>query len=120
MKQFNFIPNATKGYYNVEDSTKYKDGIIFYQISMFANPKTDKHHIRCFILNKKDELINIKQYQVNEATYNKFVKEKGVHEYKLYPVYNLYTTEYPDIADIRLARSTLLSDTSTYGSYASF
>ena len=102
------IPNNNNNTYN------------FYQISVFPNPRTNKFHIRKFIINSNDEFLDIIDYHLTKHKYHKFLKFKKIHEYKLFSTFSLDNISYPSMADISLLKSDNLSNNYNYSGFAPF
>ncbi len=103
---------------NVE--TTYQNSLSYYQICIFANPRTKRHHVRKFILNRKNEFESIKDYFISERRYKKLLQIKNVNEYKCFSTYNLQGIEYPTLSDISMARSDMIAQDHGYYGYAKF
>jgi len=102
--------------YNVDDNTIIK----FYQLGSFQHPINKMYHLRRYIINGKNEFINIKDYQLDKRQFKKFTTIRKNNEYKLYPVYDLDMAGVPTYGDILLAKSKILSNDSNYSGFAPF
>ncbi len=103
---------------NIE--TTYQNRLSYYQICIFPNPKTKRHQVRKFILNRKNEFESIKDYFISERRYKKLLQIKNVNEYKCFSAYDLRGVEYPTLSDISMARSEMISNDHGYYGYAKF
>jgi hypothetical protein len=92
----------------------------FIQIADFTNPKTNLYHVKKFIINQHAQIINCKDYYITKKNQTNLIEKRKVHEYKIYPVYDLNTVLPPSPADISVLRSGLLSGNSNYYNFASF
>lgn len=92
----------------------------FYQIASFVNPKTNKYHVRKFVINNKNEFVNVKEYNLSNKQYVRFFNKKKPNEYKLFAVYNLSMVNPPSMAEILISKSDILAVNSQYYGFAPF
>ena len=112
---FTFIPNAQKQFSNNDIK---QDDIIFYQLATFVNPTNNKYHLRRFLINSNNKILNLKEYYVDKNFIDKLTRTKKNNAYKMYSLYDLSETNYPSISDISLARSPILQQDNLYSGYA--
>ncbi|CAH6421464.1 Hypothetical protein KVN_LOCUS279 [uncultured virus] len=105
---------------NDEQGNLHDDIKFFYQICSFPDQFTNKYHMRKFVINSENEYIAINDYHLNKKQCKKFFSIKKSHEYKCYPSYNLDEINYPNISDILLLKSDLLSNDYDYSGFAPF
>lgn len=116
--RYEFIkPTPRTDYLPKEDLT---DIIYFYQICIFPNPKTNKFEMRKYILNGKNDVLDVKKYLLNKDQCKKFFEVKNSNEYKSYPQYYIDEVDGPTMADIFTARSAILTKNYDYTGYAPF
>src|SRR5690606_19156692 len=82
-------------YQNRDNEVKDDSYYFFYQITTYPDPKTDRYHLRKFVLNNKDEFKAVNEYHLTKSQCKKFYSTKKRHEYKQYAVYNLNNVNYP-------------------------
>lgn len=90
----------------------------FYQICIFKNKKSDKYHIRRYIIDENNNLFDIKENKLNDKQYSKLFTLRKPHEYKLYSTYTLEDIEHVNVSDILLANSDILSNNYDYSGFA--
>ena len=94
---------------NQDDDNNVKTRTSFYQIALYANPKTNLRHVRKFIIDESDNIIKMSEYNIKQKYYEQLLKQKKTHEYKQYSVYDLGTIGYPQRGDVLLLKSNILS-----------
>lgn len=94
--------------------------VSYYQVSMFAHPRTGKHHLRRFHVNSKCEFVSVKDFLLTEDQYNKLRKVKKNHECKAYPTYDLRNVDPPNSADIFVAQSDMVGGGAPQYGYAPY
>ena len=94
--------------------------VTFLQITIHPNPKTKKYHVRKFKINNEGNFVDIKNYYLSKNKYDKLLKSKKQHEYKLYSVYTLEEVPYPSESDILLLNSSMLKTSYNYYGSAPF
>ena len=115
--KFRFIPNTNKQLSN----GNYNPGSInYFQIASFANPHTNKYHLKRFMINENNQFIGIKEYHLKKCQLDKFILTKKQNEYKMFSSYSLSNISYPNNGDISMARSQILEEDSLYSGYAKF
>ena len=92
----------------------------FYQICTFPNPNNQKFHMKKFVINSKNEFINVSEYYLTNNQCKKFFNIKKKHEYKCYPVYSLNDVNTPSLGEILGSKSDILNNTYDYTGYAPF
>lgn len=114
---------VTKNSYDPDENAQSEDlnsFSFFYQICAFPHPKTDKYHMRKFVINSKNEFLHTREYFLTKSQCKKFFKIKKQHEYKCYPVYTLNNINYPSLGEILDSRSSILNNNYDYSGYAPF
>lgn len=115
--KFKFIPNVNKQLSN--DNCDL--GVInYFQIASFANPNSNKYHLKRFVINGNNQFIRLKEYHLTKCQLEKLISVKKPNEYKMYSSYSLNDITYPNNGDISMARSQILEEDSTYSGYAQF
>ena len=134
MDQNSFLnkTNFKFGTNSVQDELLYNPPIRqfkYYQLCSFMNPTTKKYHIRRFIMNSKNEFLNIQELHIDTKKYKKFIKTHKPNEYKLFGTYDLNQIAYPSLGDITIIQSPILDNNNnnnnivsanSCGSYAKF
>jgi hypothetical protein len=92
----------------------------FYQLCSFKNPTNNKFHIRRFVLNGKNEFVDINDKFIDSREYKKFIQSHKLNEYKLYSAYDLNYIPYPNLGEITISQSPILQFDSDYSGYARF
>lgn len=111
MTTYKFVSNFN------DDEAIQEPNLYFYQVAAFADLQTNKYHIRRFTINHNNEFIDVKDRDISKRMFDKFLKYKKSNQYKLYPVYDLNYVDMPEISDILLLKSDLLSN-HDYAGYA--
>lgn len=93
---------------------------MYYQVTTFPNPKTNRYHVRKFVINESNEFVSIKDYYLSTKTRDRLTETKRPSQYKLFNVYNLETVVYPNMNDIMVARSDLVKSDADFTGFASF
>lgn len=112
--------------YTFITADEYKDTFdeeyftFFYQLATHPHPKTNRYHMKKYIVNNKDQIKGVNDYMLTKNKYDKFLKSKKLHEYKLYSVYSLNDVGLPHGADISASKSTILNNNYDYSGYAPF
>ncbi len=91
---------------------------LFYQIASHPHPKTNKHHVRVFVIDNDDNFNDVRDYNIDKSQYNRLLNSKKVNEYKLYSVFALDQINYPTMSDILLLKSSNIANTNQYYDYA--
>jgi len=99
---------------------KQKKYFVFYQLTLFKHPKTNKHHIRKFVLDDDYNFVDVKEYYITKEQYDKFIKTHPYNKYKQYQVYTLDNIEYPNMSDILTCQSDILHNKSNDQFYTNF
>jgi hypothetical protein len=97
-----------------------KELTFFYQICAFADPKTDRYHLRKYVVNGKNEFLAVQEYFLNKQQCRKFFDTRKDHEYRSYPVYSLNDVQRPAMTDILLSKSQFLNHDYSYSGFAPF
>jgi hypothetical protein len=92
----------------------------YYQICTFPDPQSNRYEIRRFVIDNEDTFASVKVHRLSKRDFDKLLKAKKCHEYKLFPTYNLSNIDYPTLADISTCRSTMISNNLDYYGYAPF
>ena len=92
----------------------------YYQMCSFPNPRTNKLHMRKFVIDHDNNFINISNYQLSYDQYKKFMKTKRPNEYKQFSTYDLSEINYPTLHDILLLKSDILGTDHSYSGFAPF
>ncbi len=92
----------------------------YYQICTYKDPTTNSYHLRKFVISSKNEFEQMNEYRLTKKQLKKFIENKKKHEYKCYPSYNFNNIDYPNLGDIHMANSSILSGNSDYTGYAPF
>lgn len=82
----------------------------YYQICTFPNPKTGKYHIRKFVLDERENFINIIEKGFDEDRYRKANKLIKDNEKKYFSTYCFDQIKYPTVGEVLLAQSDLLNN----------
>jgi len=115
--KFNF-KRKTRQQYSNDDYMP--ETISYYQVSMFPNPVTYKHHLRRYKVDHSNKFVDVKDYHLSTDAYNKFLKIKPSHSYSTYQTLNLNGITPPDMGRVSLARSDILNNESDYTGFAKF
>ncbi len=113
-KFYNKSPQDDMIYNPPENKFKY------YQLCSFRNPWNNKHHIRRFVMNSKNEFISIDENYIESRQFKRFVKSHKLNEYKLFNTYDLNHVSYPSMGEITIIQSPILEVNSDYTGYAKF
>lgn len=92
----------------------------FFQLASFVNNKTGGHHVRRFIVNSDGNIINVKNYVLNEEKYKGLISKLKNYEYVIYSTHSLINTDYPRSGELMLLRSSILTSNCCHTGYASF
>lgn len=116
--RYEFVkPTPRTDYLPKEDLS---DIIYFYQICIFPNPETKKFELRKYVINGKNEVLDVKKYLLTNQQCRKFFNEKKSNEYRSYPNYYIDQVPQPSFGDINTARSNILSEDHDYTGFAPF
>lgn len=91
----------------------------FLQIAGFEHPKSKRYHVRKFNV-FQSELTNMKDYYLSKRKYDKLLKIRKPHTFKVYSVYSLNDVNPPNMTDILNMRSTMLQSNHTRYGFAPF
>lgn len=116
-KKVNYIFGESRGD-NVEIENVTNTN--YYQICTYKEPRTDKYCLRKFIINSKNEFIEMSEYLLTKKQIKKFYANKKPHEFKCYPSYNFDNIGYPNLGEVNLANSRILSNNHEYSGFAPF
>jgi len=106
---------------NVEEEEQLNNTIsYFYQICIFPVPKTKLYNMRKFVINGKNEFVDIKDYQLTEDQCKKFYDSKKKHEYKCFSTFSLDNVNTPTLNDVNTAKSNILTNEYSYTGFAPF
>lgn len=101
---------------NKDDTVSY-----FYQLAEFPDKKRNGlHDVRVFVINSKNEFIDIKNFMITPQQYHNLIKSKKKHQYQIFSVYNLSIVDYPHISHILVSKSDILRNNHNYSGYAPF
>ena len=114
---YNFNKNATVQDLLYEPPKKQ---FKYYQLCSFVNPWTNKYKIKRFIINEKNEILNIQEGEMNQKQYDRFVLDHKPNEYKIYNAYDLNYIPMPHMGEISVAQSPLFQDEADYTGFAKF
>ena len=119
---YQFITNTTiKERKEIQEEIERNEVTSYYfQVCAFKNKRDNRFHLRRFGINKNNEFATIREFYLNERQYKKFFDKKKMREYKVYPVFDFSTIEYPNLAEILVMNSNILSSSNTYSGYAPF
>jgi hypothetical protein len=92
----------------------------YYQICTFPDQFNNKYHMRKFVINNDNEFIAINDYHLNKKQCKKFFSIKKPHEYKCFSCYSLEDINYPNMSDILMLKSDILSNDCDYSGFAPF
>jgi hypothetical protein len=112
--RFTSASNQDEYIYNPPDR-KFK----YYQLCSFKNPYNSKYHIRRFIVNSRNEFVNIQEGYITSKEYNRFIQSHKLNEYKQYNTYDLNQVNYPNMGEISIVQSPIL-DCDAIGNFAKF
>ena len=115
-KHYNFVPNRNSAYNTISQP----NSIIYYQISIFPNPNTNKYHIRRFKINNDNKFESVKERFICKKQFDIFMNVKHKHQFKAYPNVCLNSVPYPSNSDISLSRSDILIQENSYSGYSQF
>ena len=105
---------------NFNDNTIDEKLISFYQVASFINPKTQKYHVRRFVINNDNEFVNVRDHYINKKMYDKLFSVKKPNQYKIYSVYDLNSINYPSMGEVLGAKSSMIVSNSDYYGPANF
>lgn len=94
------------------------DICMYYQIASFPNPKTNRYHVRKFVIGENNVFNSIKDYYLQNKTCNRLLETKNPNQYKIYSVYDLKGIQYPNMNDIIIARSSLTTNKTNFTGFA--
>lgn len=125
LQHIGFTPKGTKKNYRFvpkksdvcNNNTVFKK-TSYYQLTMYPNYSTNKHHIKKFEFNESGKLISVKEKYISPDEYNKFVNYHSCNRYKLFPDSDLSNISYPTTSEIHMARSDIINNNSSYIGYA--
>lgn len=92
----------------------------FYQVCNFKNPTTRKYNLRKYVVNRKNEFVEVKDYLLNSKNFKRFLKTNKPHTVKRLNFDNLDRVDPPNYFDISTAKSDILDTNSSYTGYAPF
>ena len=115
MSNYRFVSD-----FNQSEPTNDTAITYFYQLATFPDKKTNKYHLRRFSISDNNEFVDVKNYALNKKQYSRFLEVKKRNEYKCYSVMDLNVVNYPVLADILLAKSSILSTAYDYTGFAPF
>lgn len=105
MIKFNFI----KDYDEVKEKNKKEEYTYFYQLALYNHPRYHNHHLRMFLIDKDNNLVNYRNLYLNNEGFNEFLRNIPKNKYKLYSTYSLDAMPYPSYADILISKSSILN-----------
>lgn len=114
--RYHFVTRKEPDHYE-NDADDYT---FYYQICTFPNPRTNRFDMRKFIINKNNEFVAVKEFNLTKKQCKKFYNYKKTHQFRNYPVYTLNDIDYPSISDILTAKSDILRNNYDYTGYAPF
>jgi hypothetical protein len=121
-----FIPTKKKRvryqFINTQQQEEKPDSSIhfYYQICTFPNRQTQKYHMRKFVINSKNEFVAVNDYYLSTEQCRKFFSMKKPQEYKCYSVYSLDDIAYPNLAELLVSKSDILTNDYNYTGFAPF
>jgi len=105
----------------VEDKNPDDDKITyFYQICLFPDLYDNMYNLRIFLINGKQEFLDIKKYKLTKHQFKDFRKKTLPHKYKGYNTYTLDNIGYPTLADFLVSQSDILETNYNYSGFAPF
>ena len=104
--EYRFVSKRSNIYSNGDNKLV---SVVYYQLSIYKNPKNNKYHIRRFSINENNQFVSVKEKYLTETEYIKFKTIQPKHKYSLHPDVDLNVVPYPSNCDVSLARSVLLS-----------
>jgi hypothetical protein len=117
MDKYVFVSESDHNIYSYNPQPKTYN---YYQVCMFANPKTGKYSIRKFVIDENEKFVNITETCYNAAQFKHFFTTVRENEIKRFAAWNFKEIPYPKVGDILLSQSDLLNNScQTYG-YANF
>lgn len=111
---YNFVSNFK------DDNSKIPGYSGYYQIAYYMNPETDLYHVRKFLIDDNNNIVNVTNVGLTKKQYKKFIKMISINQYKQYPVYSLDMVEYPTTSDFLVSKSTILNNNFSYSGYSPF
>lgn len=97
---------------NVNLEEKYSANLIsrFYQICVYADEYTNKHHVRSFLFNVNNECVNITSLQITNRDCLRLIESLEPHQYKTYYCDNLEKVNCPTFFEILKFQSNFVCD----------
>jgi len=89
----------------------------FYQICIYKDLETGLYNTKKIVFDENENIVRITPKQRSLKILKKFMTEKNVHKYKLFPVVNLDNVALPTGADIAQARSYLINNSTQHYGY---
>lgn len=118
MPKYTFITKSNS--IDINKNFENKIAYFYFQLCSFINPKLKKYVIRRFAINQNNEFIKVDYFNLSEKQFKKFIQVKKKHEYKIYPVYELSSIDYPNLGEILISKSDILSTNHNYSGFAPF
>lgn len=112
--KFNFVDRFTGNEHKRgdNDDLKYnppKKMYKFYQICSFKNPNTGYYDVRIVVFNELAEIVRSRVYMFPTKECNALIKKLKSNEYKIYPTYDIDIIDVPQMNDLLILQSPLLS-----------
>ena len=92
----------------------------YYQVCVFKNTRIDKYEVRRFVVNARQEYIDITELQLSDRQCKKLFRSVPSNEYKCFSTNSLDNVEYPSTSDILVAQSVILGTNYDYSGHAPF
>jgi hypothetical protein len=82
----------------------------FYQICQFKHPFTGKYDTRKIIFDSTGDIKKVYERQYKSTEVEKFLKSNSQNKYSMYPVKEISTIGYPNIAEMMAVCSDLINN----------
>ena len=123
MTTYNFVHkfNRNNAMDNEGNRDEKKNNLFhYYQICTFSNPKNNKYHLRRFSINNENDIVKSADFGLSKQQYKKFLSVKKQNEYKCISAYDCDMIDKPNLSDILIAKSDMISNNNMYYGYATF
>ena len=123
-QKYNFAHHVTTDFIydantliNKHEQYSYK-GVDIYQLSSFKNPSSKFYHVRRFAITPNNEIASVKEYRLTHEQITTLKDKLKHNQFKSFAVYNFDDVAYPDINDMLLAQSQMISHDNDYTGFA--
>lgn len=93
---------------------------LYYQIATYPHRQSHLFHVKKYLFDPSFEQLNEKEYWLSRKQIDKLMKSKPEHQYKTYPVFDLYEIQQPKMAELMVAASDMMASDYDYSGCAPF